>query len=73
MTLALDLLQYVAGTVVWGAYNRWHDREGTDRDAEFLAPRWLNWPALAFFWLKLLGIVAAYVLLLAELAGRLGF
>ncbi len=58
--LACDLLQYVAGTAVWGIYHRAKERSGISRDAEFEAPGVLNVPALVLFWLKSLLIVAAY-------------
>ncbi len=44
--LGLDLLQYVTGSAVWGAYHRLQERAGTTEEAEFEVPLMLNWPAL---------------------------
>ena len=66
--LAFDLLQYAVATGIWGVFQRAKERAGVGEDAEFLAPPQLNWPALAFFWLKVVSICAAYYLLLQHLA-----
>ena len=50
--LALDLLQYVFGTIVWGIFHRMKERSGTSDSSDFKAPRSINWPALACFWSK---------------------
>jgi len=44
LTLILDFLQYVVGSLVWAAYNRSKERAGTNEESEFLAPRPINWP-----------------------------
>lgn len=66
--LALDLLQYAVATGIWGIFQRTKERAGVGEDAEFKAPQHLNWPALAFFWLKVASIGGAYYFLLAHLA-----
>jgi hypothetical protein len=66
--LVLDLLQYSVATAVWGTYQRLKERAGVSEDADFKAPRQFNWPALAFFWLKVVSIAAAYFLLIHHLA-----
>ena len=38
--------------------------------AEFLAPRWINWGTIFFFWSKTVVMVAAYGYLLRFLTGR---
>jgi hypothetical protein len=79
-TLACDLLQYGAAAALWGGYNRLKERQLFEetktaktsgatnvpeaKDREFLAPTWLNWPGLAFFWGKLVLVTVGYVLLL---------
>jgi hypothetical protein len=68
LSLAFDLLQYTVATSIWGVFQRAKERVGLGEDAEFLAPLLLNWPALAFFWLKVASICAAYYLLLQHLA-----
>jgi hypothetical protein len=63
VALACDLLQYVAGSLVWGIYNRRIERDGYPEDENFTASRRLNWPTLMFFWGKIVCIAAAYFLL----------
>ncbi len=66
--LGFDLLQYVSGALIWGAFQRLQERRlGPDSKKALSAPPWFNWPGLFFFWSKLLLILAAYVLLLAYL------
>lgn len=62
--LTLDLLQYVAGSLIWGIYHRTKESDGTTQETEFLAPRQVNWPALFFFWSKTVVMVTAYGLIL---------
>jgi hypothetical protein len=66
--LALDLLHYAVATAIWGSYQRLKERGGVGEDDEFKAPRQLNWPGLTFFWLKVVAIATAYVVLLTHLA-----
>jgi hypothetical protein len=61
IALGLDLLQYVVATALWGAWARKHEKNGRE-PAEF--PRAINWPALAFFWLKIVATIAGWVALL---------
>jgi hypothetical protein len=68
--LGFDLLHYASATLMWGAYARKKELEGTPPETPFMVPRWMNWPALCFFWLKLLALVCAYGLLLRFLAYR---
>lgn len=65
--LSLDLLQYIAGSIIWGAYNRHKEKSGAKESDEFKCPRALNWPTLFFFWSKLISIALAYYLILAFL------
>ncbi len=69
-SLALDLLQYVAGTAAWGGYGRIKELSGVSANEEFQAPRWLNWPATTFFYGKLTCVAVAYFLLLRFLLQR---
>lgn len=66
--LALDLLQYAVATAIWGVFQRRKERAGVAEDVEFKAPGQLNWPAITFFWLKVVSIATAYYLLLQYLA-----
>lgn len=66
--LAFDLLQYATATGIWGVFQRRKEHAGVSEDAEFTAPPQLNWPALVFFWLKVLSIAVAYVQLLQHVS-----
>ena len=65
--LALDLLQYAFATAIWGIFHRVKERS-IEEDTDFVAPRQVNWPAITFFWLKVVAIGSAYYLLLQHLA-----
>ena len=64
VALALDLLQAMYSTFVWGAFSWYHECRDENASAELDAPAWLNWPALLFFWVKVLAVIAAYVMAL---------
>jgi hypothetical protein len=68
ITLASDFLQYVAGAALWGGFRRHQEKKGV---LVFEAPGWINRPALTFFWLKIVGVLLAYVLLGIALSGRI--
>ncbi len=68
--LTFDLLHAVAGTAAWGIYHRYKETTGTKERAEFLAPRWINWGSIVFFWVKTLLMVIAYIYLLRFLINR---
>ena len=69
--LVFDFLQYVAGSLAWGIYQKVKESGGAKEDTEFLAPRPINWPALALFWSKVVAIAIAYALLLCFLVRRM--
>ena len=69
--LALDFLQYATATFIWGIFQRHKEARGVAEDADFLAPKQFNWPAIAFFVLKVASILAAYYYLLRHLAGTI--
>jgi hypothetical protein len=64
--LGLDLLHYIAGSLVWGIFHRHKEKKITE-DAEFKAPKELNWVTLFFFWFKIIPIIGAYYLMLTYL------
>lgn len=66
--LGCDFLQYVVGTVVWGVYHRFKEQR-TSKDEEFLAPRWINYPANLCFVMKQIAIGLAYILLVISMFG----
>ena len=71
LTLAFDLLQYVAATCVWGVFQWYHERRigDTSKDPEIDAPSLLKWPQFIFFVLKLCTVLLAYILITIFIAG----
>lgn len=63
LTLLLDILQYGIGALIWGGFARQRERDSVGDDAEFLAPRQLNWPTVTLFWAKLILISVGYALM----------
>lgn len=68
--LVCDLFQYIAGTIVWGVFSRIKERKEAPADDDFKVAPWLNWPALIFFWGKVLIMISAYLLLIIFLYDR---
>jgi hypothetical protein len=60
VALALDLTQYLVGTLTWFLFFRAKERSKTKPSADFLAPVWLNWPTWTLFWLKAAAMITAY-------------
>ena len=71
IVLALDFLQYVSGSLLWGGFMKVKESSGVKKDDEFSAPRAINWPALTFFWLKVVAIAVSYAFLLCFLFKRM--
>jgi len=70
LALTADYLQYAVSGALWGTFRRYKEvHEG--QEAEFLAPRWINWPGITFFFLKQPLMIAAYVFLFRFLFPRL--
>lgn len=60
--LAFDLLQYFYASAAWGIYSRLKELElGDNSTNDFLAPRWINWPTILFFWLKAIALITGYL------------
>lgn len=70
-SLALDLLQYALGALIWGAFWRLNEKSGVLDDEKLDAPSYFNWPALICFWGKLLTMIIAYALVLVYLLHNL--
>ena len=64
LSLALDLLQYLFGSLIWGAFWRYKERNGATDNTKITAPFYFNWPAIVCFWTKLVFMVVAYFFLL---------
>ncbi len=60
LSLGCDFLQYVLGALFWGVFHRLKEWNRIAGDQDFDAPDWINWPALVFFWLKILCMIVAY-------------
>ena len=69
--LAFDFLQYVSMSVVWGLYSRRKEKSKFPEDAELDLPPMINWPAIFFFWLKIVLICLAYVFIIGFLFRKL--
>lgn len=75
--LASDLAQYTLAAALWGVFGwkkeRWIDENNADKDREeFKAPDWINWPALFFFWLKIIVVLSGHVFLAIYVARTWG-
>jgi hypothetical protein len=70
LSLAFDLFQYIAGTIIWDIFHRVHEKHGVKANDEIKAPPWLNKPILFFFVFKLIFLILGYILILIFLAGR---
>lgn len=69
ITLALDFLQYVAGSLTWYFYARAREKEqrktgGINLDQEYDPPDCLLWPIYILFWSKNVVISMGYFSLL---------
>src|SRR5690349_12283782 len=51
--LTFDVLQSLYGTVAWGVFHRRKERDGLGEDADFKAPRQINWPTNWLFGAKI--------------------
>jgi len=72
LALGLDLLQYVWGALIWGAFSRHHERQGKKDSAELSAPPYFNWVGLVFFWGKLVAVIVGYILVFTHIVSLLG-
>ncbi len=63
LCLALDLLQYVSATIIWGLFHRHHERKlsNPSDDPELSHSPWLVRPLQLFFTLKLVSVMAGYL------------
>lgn len=71
--LSFDLLQYIYKTVAWGIYHRKRELKDSKSDREFLAPCWINWPAICFLGLKVISIIIAYIYIFMFILDKIKF
>ena len=66
ISLACDLLHYIYSSIVWGSFHRYHEKKKTNPqdDPDLTADPRLNWPSIAFFYLKLLGVILSYIFII---------
>ena len=67
VTLGLDLLHYVCGSVTWGIFCRIKEKEPPPANDDWDAPAWLNWGTNLLFYAKIASVVAGYVAMTAFL------
>jgi hypothetical protein len=70
LSLALDLMQYCLGTVIWYFFYRHHEKLRTPEDHEIKHSLWLDGPIHLVFWLKVLCVLIAYFLILRFCSDR---
>jgi len=63
--LAIDLLQYVLATVIWGSFHRLKEKNlaSPNLDPEVSHPHWFIVPIRITFWAKLAFITVGYFLI----------
>lgn len=62
--LSLDMIQYIYSTAVWGLYSRYKEKSGIKDDEEVSPLKYINWPTIVFFWLKIISVLVGYFLIL---------
>lgn len=65
LSMAVDLTQYVVGTLLWKREDSRLDKLGKRNDDEVEAPKWIPSVVLVFFWAKLACLALAYYLFIA--------
>jgi hypothetical protein len=67
-SLTFDILQYVYSSIAYGILNRRMEKKlDLDESKEFSFRREINWPTIAFLWMKVAAVLACYALLLRYL------
>ena len=68
ISLSFDLLHYVVKSEIWRIVTRRKEKDGIK---EFDVPPWTNYFGDAFYWIKIVATITAYVLLIRFLVTRL--
>lgn len=70
LTLAFDLLHYLSGSVVWGIFQWYQERQLTDlsENPDLDSSSILKWPQFTFFVLKIVTVTLSYCLLVSYLS-----
>jgi hypothetical protein len=63
--LAFDVLHYVVGTIMWGAFHRYHEKKlkNVNDDPVVSHPTWMFHILSCIFFIKLLLVVGGYIAL----------
>lgn len=71
ISLCLDLLHYAYAAIAWGTLHGIREGKGIPEDTDIGAPFWINWPALFFFWMKIIVAVSGYAILITYIGRKL--
>ena len=73
-SLSFDLLQYISATAIWGVFHRFNEwKLGADFEGDLGAHPVLNWPAVIFFWGKMVAVVIGYISLASYILAVIQF
>jgi len=67
VSLALDLAHYGYGSLAWGRFAHVQEKQGVTDDHNVDPPDHINWPSIAFFWLKSVSCALGYLILIIRL------
>ena len=74
ISLGADLLQYISGSLIWGAFHRYHEnRRCGESDPELEAPVYFNWPGIVLFYTKVVAVLASYYFLFSYALNSISF
>jgi hypothetical protein len=74
ISLSIDLLHYLIGTIIWGIYFEYKEyqvNKGKIQDGNIKAPNILSYIITALFFLKIIAMCVAYIQLLQFLSGKI--
>ena len=64
LSLALDLMQYIYGSIAWGLFHYRNDTDDRTPETHIDGPNeTINWPTIVFFWTKVLAALTGYLVL----------
>ena len=66
LSLSLDLMQYIAASVIWGIFQWYQEKKlsNISENPELSASPILKLPQFIFFSLKILAVMAAYIIII---------
>ena len=67
--LASDLLHYIVATSIWGSFRWWQEKNKKIADPNLKASKYLNWPILFLFAIKLGLVAIGYVYVIMYIIG----